>query len=94
MSETFVAGRSRENAILLLAATKDLGLSPQVVRTTTNGYLVPEQVAKQAFGKPEKKAEPKPAPKVEESAESASAEEAPKKAPAKKAAKKKTAPKE
>lgn len=81
MSDVEIQGRSRDNAVLLLAAAEDLNLDAGVVRTTTNGYLVPEEVANQA-GLGEEK--PKPAKK-------AAAKKAPaKKTTAKKAAAKKT----
>jgi hypothetical protein len=38
----------RDMAEALLAAAKLLGLSPGVVRSTTDGYLVPPEVAKTA----------------------------------------------
>lgn len=65
MSDVEIEGRSRDTAVLLLAAAEDLGLDPSVVRTTTNGYVVPEEVAKKADGgdkAPAKKAAAKKAP--------------------------------
>lgn len=44
-----VAGMTRDNAVLLLAAAKDLGLHARVVQTTTDGhFLVPQEVAEKA----------------------------------------------
>jgi topoisomerase IA-like protein len=48
MSDVEIEGRSRDNAILLLAAAEELDLDVSVVRTTTNGYIVPEEVANEA----------------------------------------------
>jgi hypothetical protein len=86
MTDVEIEGRSKEQAIVLLAAAKDLGLSTSVVRTTTTGYLVPEEVAKKAEAGPEEEKAP---------VKKAAAKKAPaKKSAAKKAAAKKTAPKE
>lgn len=83
MSDVEIEGRGSDKAILLLAAAKDLGLDPKVVvRTTSTGYIVPEEVAKQAE-------KPTESPKKEAAKKTAA-----KKAPAKKTAAKKTAPKE
>lgn len=41
-------GHSEENAVLLLDAADKLGLEPDVVRTTSFGFSVPEEVAKKA----------------------------------------------
>jgi len=46
MTDVHIEGRGRDKAVLLLAAAEDLGLDASVVRTTTNGYLVPEEIAK------------------------------------------------
>jgi DNA topoisomerase-1 len=83
MSDVEVEGRGRDKAVLLLAAAEDLGLDASVVRTSTNGYLVPEEVAKAAFE------EKKPAKKT-----TAAKKTAARKTAAKKTAAKKTAPKE
>lgn len=86
MSDVQIEGRGRDVAVLLLAAAEDLGLDVSVVRTTTNGYIVPEEVRDQAgLGEEKPKA---PAKKT------AAKKIAAKKAPAKKAAPKKTASKE
>jgi topoisomerase IA-like protein len=61
MSDVEIEGRSRDQAILLLAAAEDLGLDASVVRTTTTGYLVPEEVAKQAESGSKEKAPAKKA---------------------------------
>ena len=47
MSEDTVllVGRTRERAQEALAAARAVGLPTSVVRTTSNGYLVPEEVA-------------------------------------------------
>lgn len=39
-----VEEKSSDNANLLLAAAEDLKLEPEVVRTTTDGFLVPKKV--------------------------------------------------
>lgn len=82
MTDVQIEGRSRDTAILLLAAAEDLGLDASVVRTTTTGYIVPEDVAK-AYEGEEPAAKKAPAKKT-----------AAKKTTAKKAAPKKTATKE
>jgi hypothetical protein len=48
MSDVQIEGRSADKATLLLAAAEDLGLDAGVVRTTSGGYLVPEDVADKA----------------------------------------------
>lgn len=48
MSDIYVGGRSSDMAVLLLAAAADLGLDASVVRTTSKGYLAPEEVVEQA----------------------------------------------
>jgi topoisomerase IA-like protein len=87
MSNVYVDGRSSDKAVLFLAAAETLGLDPSVVRTTTNGYNVPDDVAKEAGfdadGKPLSER-----PKAEPAKKAVA-----KKAPAKKAAAKKTAAK-
>lgn len=85
MSDVLIEGRSKEQAILLLAAAEDLGLDASVVRTTHKGYLVPEKVAKQVESGSEEEKAP---------AKKAVAKAPAKKSAAKKAAAKKTAPKE
>lgn len=87
MSDVQIEGRGRDKAILLLAAAEDLDLGPEVVRTTTNGYIVPEKVANQA-GLGEEK------PKSEPPAKKTAAKKTAAKKTAKKTASKKTAPKE
>ena len=44
MADTFYGPRSRANAKALLDAATVLGLDARVVRTTQNGYLVPEEI--------------------------------------------------
>lgn len=78
MSEAFVPGLTTEHATKLLAAAADLGLDASEVRTTEDGFLVPQKVADKVF--PPKKAAAKKAP-----ARKAAAKKAPAKAPAKKA---------
>lgn len=61
MSDVQIKGRSAEKATLLLAAVEELGLDVSVVRTTSSGYIVPEDVADEAGlsdgeAKPAKKA--------------------------------------
>lgn len=70
--------RNTDNAILLLAAAEELGLPPEVVRSTTEGFEAPDEVVQKAFAhKSSSTDEPNKAP----------AKRAPaKKAPAKKAA--------
>lgn len=83
MSDVHIKGRSPEKAILYLAAAEDLGLDASVVRTTSDGYLLPEEIIK---------ASEKPA---QQPAKKAAAKKATaKKTTAKKAAAKKTASKE
>lgn len=66
-----------DNAVLLLAAAQELGLGPEVVRTSEGAFVVPEEVRDKAFAPPESSVtEPPPEKKPA------------KKAPAKKAAKK------
>lgn len=48
MTDTTIAGRSSQRAILLLAAAEHLGLRADVVRTTSAGYIVPQGVADEA----------------------------------------------
>lgn len=47
----FIAGRGKDNAVLLLDAAKKLKLEVGVVRSTSDGYQVPRAVADKAFGK-------------------------------------------
>lgn len=44
-----IVGRSRDNAILLIAAARELGLDETEIRTTSGGYLVPDAIAEHAF---------------------------------------------
>ena len=48
MSDVQIEGRSADKATLLLAAAEELGLDASVVRTTSGGYIVPEDVADEA----------------------------------------------
>lgn len=48
MTDVLIEGRSSESATLLLAAAEDLDLDAAVVRTTSRGYLVPQEVADKA----------------------------------------------
>lgn len=41
-------GKGAENATLLLAAAEEMDMDPSVVRTTSYGFEVPEEVAKKA----------------------------------------------
>lgn len=64
---TFVAGRDSATARLLIDTARDLGLSTKEVRTVSDGYLVPSEVADHIFnGAAGKPAEPpkKPARKT------------------------------
>lgn len=45
MAEVFFEGQSTESARALLAAAASLGLSPKVVRSTEDGFAVPQEVA-------------------------------------------------
>lgn len=45
-----VEGRTEENAVRLLAAAEDLGLSKHVVKSTSDGFVVPKEVHDKAFG--------------------------------------------
>lgn len=49
--EVLVMGRSKEQAQRLLEAAELAGVDPWLVRTTTNGYRVPEAVAAVYEGK-------------------------------------------
>lgn len=49
MSTVTVHEMTRDNAILLLAAAEKLGLHASVVRTTDEGFTVPEDVYNEAF---------------------------------------------
>lgn len=69
-------GKTKDQAILLLAAAEELGLASTVVRTTTGAFLVPAEVEKQAFS--------------ERDADKSEPKKTAKKAPAKKAAAKKS----
>lgn len=40
--ETFVEGRSKENAKRLLQKASELGVDPRLVRATTGGYIAPK----------------------------------------------------
>lgn len=42
--ETFVYGRTREQAQLLLAACDDLGVDQHAVRAVDSGFVVPDPV--------------------------------------------------
>lgn len=44
LGETFVQGKDRETARALLDAAEALQLDPSVVRTATNGFIVPNPV--------------------------------------------------
>lgn len=46
-----VEGLTSDNATLLLAAAEELGLEPEVVRTSEDGFVVPQEVHDKAFGK-------------------------------------------
>ena len=59
---TIKGGRTRENAINLLAAADVLDLPREVVRVTMNGFIVPEEVAKKAGFDPEVSAVTSPGP--------------------------------
>lgn len=50
---TIKGGRTRDNAVSLLAAASALDLPAEVVRVTMNGFIVPEEVAKAAGFDPE-----------------------------------------
>lgn len=57
MTDVIIEGRSKDNAILLIAAAREIGADETLVRTTTSGYIVPEEIAAAAF--PTEKAEEK-----------------------------------
>lgn len=42
--ETFVWGRDKATASALLAAARSIGVDPHSVRTTRDGYIVPDAV--------------------------------------------------
>lgn len=51
MSDTVtVPEKTTENAVLLLAAAEELGLGPEVVRTTEDGFVVSKEIHDKAFG--------------------------------------------
>lgn len=56
--EGFIGGLTPENAQRALAAAEALGLDPTVVRSTLDGFIVPEAVLDE-FEKPAKKSAPK-----------------------------------
>jgi hypothetical protein len=70
-----IEGRSRDNATLLIAAAREIGVDETLIRTTTSGYIVPKEVAEVAF--PDK-AEDKPAPRKRAAKKTASAKSEPK----------------
>lgn len=43
--ETFVEGRSKENAKRLVQKASELGVDPRLVRATTGGYIAPKVLA-------------------------------------------------
>jgi hypothetical protein len=51
MSDLIVPEMTTDNAVLLLAAAESLGLPPEVVRTSSDGFIVSEEVHTKAFGK-------------------------------------------
>lgn len=76
--------KTADNAVLLLAAAEELGLGPEVVRTSEGAFVVPEEVRDKAFA-PSESSEPEPESSV---TEPPPVKKPAKKAPAKKAAKK------
>ena len=60
--EGFIGGKTPENAQRALAAAEALGLDPSVVRTTLDGFVVPENVLDEYEGKGEKKSTAKKTP--------------------------------
>lgn len=42
--ETFVYGRTREMAQACLAACRELGMDPHLVKATDSGFIVPDDV--------------------------------------------------
>jgi hypothetical protein len=49
-----------DQAVLLLAAAEDLGLDPDVVKTTEGGFAVPKEVHDKAFGNQKQDKDDKP----------------------------------
>lgn len=49
METVEIKGRSRDNATLLIAAARKIGVDETLIRTTTSGYVVPKEVAEEAF---------------------------------------------
>lgn len=47
MANVVVRGRSQAKALELLAAAEEAGIDPRLVRTTSTGYLVPEELVSQ-----------------------------------------------
>ena len=48
IGETFVWGKDKHTARALLAAARETGFDATVVRTTQDGFIVPNQVAEAA----------------------------------------------
>lgn len=46
--ETFIYGRTKEQAQHLLAACRTLGVDPHLVRATDSGFIVPDEVSDEA----------------------------------------------
>lgn len=60
--------KTSDNAVLLLAAAYKLGHGPAVVRSTSRGFVAPDEVLEEAgfdpeTGEPKKAPEPKSPPK-------------------------------
>lgn len=93
---TFVAGRGKEKAIALLAAAEAVGVDVAEVRTTTDGFHVPNKVAEEyqrVLDENANAGEAEVVEVVEEKSETVEEkpEAAPKKAPAKRTTRKKSA---
>lgn len=94
MNDIHIGEKSGDNAVLLLAAAENLDLDPSVVRTTSNGFSVPEDVAKEAgFDADGNRVSDAPKAKKTAAKKAPAKKTAARKSPAKKAAAKKTAAK-
>lgn len=79
-----------EQAVLLLAAADDLGITQLVVETTTKGFRVPQEVYDKAFGKSKAAAKAETKPEAKKAPAKTEAKKTSKKTTAKKAPAKKT----
>lgn len=71
----FKHGETGDQAVLLLAAAEELGLDPNVISTTTGGFVAPQEVVDKAFGDESEKDDEKPAKKAAKKATAKKAQE-------------------